>query len=55
MQEATCVPEVRQGSSTVQTVSSHSLLGERGVLRIEHGGEYYTLRLTRNNRLILTK
>lgn len=55
VQEATCVGEVRSVSSSVQTISSHALLGERGLLRIEHDGEFYTLRLTRNNRLILTK
>ena len=31
------------------------VLGPRGVVQIEHEGEVYTLRLTRNNRLILTK
>lgn len=53
--EETCAGEVRSGSSSVQTISSRDLLGERGLLRIEHDGEFYTLRLTRNNRLILTK
>jgi hemin uptake protein HemP len=37
------------------TISSRELLGERGLLRIEHGGEIYVLRVTRNRRLILTK
>ncbi|HEY8492674.1 MAG TPA: hemin uptake protein HemP [Myxococcota bacterium] len=54
MQEEPCALE-RSASSTVQTISSRDLLGERGVLRIEHDGEFYTLRITRNNRLILTK
>ncbi|MCL4684890.1 hemin uptake protein HemP [Myxococcota bacterium] len=40
---------------SVQTMSSRDLLGERGLLRIEHDGEFYTLRVTRNRRLILTK
>jgi hemin uptake protein HemP len=31
------------------------VLGPRGLVQIEHEGEIYTLRLTRNNRLILTK
>lgn len=39
----------------VRTVAARELLGPRGLLRIEHQGELYTLRLTRNNRLILTK
>jgi hemin uptake protein HemP len=54
VQEEACVEE-RSVSSSVQTISSRTLLGERGLLRIEHDGEFYTLRLTRNNRLILTK
>lgn len=54
LQEVPCGEE-RSVSSSVQTISSRDLLGERGVLRIEHDGEFYTLRLTRNNRLILTK
>lgn len=36
-------------------VRSRELLGENGRLIIEHGGEAYCLRLTRNDRLILTK
>jgi len=43
------------GGETVRTLAARELLGERGLLRIEHEGEIYTLRLTRNNRLILTK
>ena len=31
------------------------LLGQDGIVQIEHEGAIYTLRLTRNNRLILTK
>ena len=53
-QEASCAKE-RSVSSGVPTISSRNLLGERGLLLIEHDGEFYTLRLTRNNRLILTK
>lgn len=36
-------------------VSSRDLLGGEALLRIEHNGEIYTLRITRNGRLILTK
>jgi hemin uptake protein HemP len=36
-------------------VSALELLGGSRVLRIEHKGEIYTLRVTRNDRLILTK
>jgi hemin uptake protein HemP len=42
-------------SDAVQLVVARALLGARGVLRIEHRGEVYTLRITRNDRLILTK
>jgi hemin uptake protein HemP len=43
------------GAAEIRTVGAKELLGARGILRIEHEGEQYTLRLTRNNRLILTK
>lgn len=39
----------------VAAISARELLGPRGVVHIDHEGEIYTLRLTRNNRLILTK
>jgi hemin uptake protein HemP len=39
----------------VDTIDAHVLLGRAGMLRIELDGELYTLRVTRNNRLILTK
>jgi hemin uptake protein HemP len=42
-------------SSSVQTVRAVDLLGPSRLLRIELDGEIYTLRLTRNERLILTK
>jgi len=47
--------EAAGGGKAVRTLAARELLGERGLLRIEHEGEVYTLRLTRNNRLILTK
>jgi hemin uptake protein HemP len=54
--EGACTPkEVKDPASSVRTVSSRELLGGRAVVLIEHDGECYTLRLTRNNRLILTK
>lgn len=37
------------------SVRAQDLLGERQVLVIEHAGERYQLRLTRNGKLILTK
>jgi len=45
----------RGAAGEVRTVVARELLGTRGLLRIEHEGETYLLRLTRNNRLILTK
>ena len=38
-----------------RTVAAAELLGPGGLLRIDLDGEIYTLRLTRNHRLILTK
>lgn len=42
-------------SPKIRMVGARELLGREGVVRIEHEGEIYTLRITRNNRLILTK
>ena len=39
----------------VPRVTSESLLGERGELKIQHNGEQYSLRRTRHGKLILTK
>ena len=39
----------------VRMVPASELLGFRGLLHIVHEGEVYTLRLTRNGKLILTK
>ena len=39
----------------IKRVRAREILGPKGILQIEHEGEVYTLRLTRNNRLILTK
>ncbi len=38
-----------------ESVSSKDLLGDRKQLIIEHNGDRYTLRITSNNKLILTK
>lgn len=46
---------LRSEPQSVDTVDAHTLLGGARMLRIELEGELYTLRLTRNNRLILTK
>jgi len=56
MHGAAGASEERTGmGAMIPTRSARELLGERGILRIEHAGEVYTLRITRNNRLILTK
>jgi len=47
--------EPARSNRAVKTVSVSELLGPSGILRIELDGEIYTLRLTRNQRLILTK
>lgn len=44
-----------EATRPVRRVRASDMLGPRGLLQIEHEGEIYTLRLTRNNRLILTK
>lgn len=38
-----------------KVLPSSELLGEKGELLIEHNGCQYSLRLTRQNKLILTK
>ena len=39
----------------VPSMTSESLLGEYGELKIQHNGELYSLRRTRQGKLILTK
>ncbi len=46
--------EVRE-QNTPDTVSSRSLFGNQRTLVIDHEGERYTLRITSNRKLILTK
>lgn len=50
---ASSPPDTR--STAPRVVSSRELLGERGQLQIEHQGERYLLRITRQGKLILTK
>ena len=40
---------------TLRMIPSEQLLGENGQLHIEHQGERYVLRITRQGKLILTK
>ena len=41
--------------AAVTSIDSETLLGERGEVKIQHGGEQYSLRRTRQGKLILTK
>lgn len=43
------------GLAGMRTVRARDLIGGDKILRIEHEGQIYTLRITRNDRLILTK
>ncbi|MGH0028887.1 MAG: hemin uptake protein HemP [Myxococcota bacterium] len=44
-----------RSGGAVRTLAAREILGAGGVVRIDLDGEIYTLRLTRNHRLILTK
>lgn len=51
-------PDPQRNTATVQQIkqiSSAQLLGPRGELVIIHNEERYTLRITANQKLILTK
>lgn len=49
-------PEPQSAAApTPPALDSSQLLGGRKQVAINHGGELYSLRLTRNGKLILTK
>ncbi len=48
-------PDASPRNAGAPGVTSEQLLGARGELKIEHAGEIYSLRRTRNGKLILTK
>lgn len=48
-------PDPQRQKVSVQEISSAQLLGPRGELIIIHNEERYTLRITANRKLILTK
>jgi hemin uptake protein HemP len=48
-------PGESPGGNVAPVVSSQELLGRRRHLQIDHGGERYVLRVTRQGKLILTK
>lgn len=49
------VPAPTGAAAAAPEISSTSLLGGQGLLRIEHKGAFYTLRATSKGGLILTK
>lgn len=53
VKESTLDPD-HNDSSALQ-LSSRELFRHANTVRIEHNGEHYCLRLTRGNKLILTK
>lgn len=48
-------PPLGKRPAAPRVVPSRELLSERGQLHIEHQGERYVLRITRQGKLILTK
>ena len=48
-------PDSDSRSETPRQVESRTLFGEARVVTIRHGEELYTLRITRAEKLILTK
>ena len=46
---------VRQATHQPRRIDSQTLMGGSHLLMIEHGEHSYYLRMTRNNKLILTK
>ncbi|MCH2170249.1 hemin uptake protein HemP [Myxococcota bacterium] len=44
-----------QTQAPVETVDVREWLGEQRIVRLSLDGEIYTLRITKNDRLILTK
>lgn len=55
MNSATPPQAVKPAPTQSEVVSATVLMRGQPVLRIEHGGERYQLRLTKNGKLILTK
>ena len=47
--------KAHERTQAAPSVSSESLLGDRGEMKIQHNGEQYCLRRTRLGKLILTK
>lgn len=50
-----CARSAERAQETVPCIDSQVLFGQARLIHIEHGGQCYVLRITRENRLILTK
>lgn len=48
-------PELPTILQPIRRISSQQLLLGQRIIEIEHTGQHYTLRVTRENKLILTK
>jgi hemin uptake protein HemP len=53
--EAEAGADSKRSARTERVIPARDLFGAERIVRIEHNGEIYTLRMTRNDRLILTK
>ena len=52
--QTSSVPSVEKGEDR-RRISSEEILGGSACVEIEHAGQRYLLRVTRENKLILTK
>ena len=50
-----CKPETEEPAETSRQIDSRPSFGRSRVLTIQHGEDVYTLRITRAQKLILTK
>jgi len=55
MNAAARIQTVKPLPALPEVVSASALMRGQPILQIEHGGERYQLRLTKNGKLILTK
>lgn len=52
---AAAVPSPTAGAAQPRRIDSAELMAGGNLLKIDHGGQIYLLRVTRENKLILTK
>ena len=55
LQTLNTIRPARDGASELGVLTTEQLFGKRQEIAIVHDGEAYRLRITRNNKLILTK